>query len=454
MKIAKPINRNLFNIFLLFTREPFVRYFSKELEFYTNGNNSLIGFISLDLTDNDYYAAILTRDKSKQYRAENIVASLETIEEAREWIDNQMGSDSITLPDNQSDFFDLFETIVDSNQIHPHFELLRDNEAQKAAKEVIQEVSFHYKDIDGNFIQQFQSLNGFDARLWEIYLFCLCREEYFSFKRNKNAPDFIIEKLGHEIAIEAVTISREKKDKNSIEDFEPKTLEEINLKLENEMPIKFGSALFDKLKKKYWEQENVKGKPFIIAIADFHETMSMTWSFPALLNYLYGYKYEHHHNEKGELIINPIEITEFTKKTGAKVPAGFFFQPDTENISAIIFSATATISKFNRMGKQAGLGSPKSTILRVGANHNFDKNASVPNMFMYQVDENGKELWSEGVSILHNPNALIPLDRDLFPSVAHHYFKDKNIQSIFPDFFPYFSINHNLMTVDKDSEKE
>jgi len=53
------------------------------------------------------------------------------------------------------------------------------------------------------------------------------------------------------------------------------------------------------------------------------------------------------------------------------------------------------------------------------------------------------------VSIFHNPNALIPLKEELFPSVAHHYFKDKNILSVFPEFFPYFSINQNLISVDE-----
>ena len=78
MKIAIPINKNLFNILVLFTREPFVRYFSKELEFYRNESGRLIGFISLDYTDNDYYAAILSRDKAKQYRAEKVTSSLTT----------------------------------------------------------------------------------------------------------------------------------------------------------------------------------------------------------------------------------------------------------------------------------------------------------------------------------------------------------------------------------------
>ena len=440
------INRNLFNIFALFSREPIARYISKEIDFFSNTDYSVIGLILLDYTDNNYTCILLSRDVSMQYRAENLKIDIPNLKDAEKWIEENLNKSIIVQHENKSNFFDLFNEVVNEKQRHPYFDLLKNSTALSSAKETIKEVSYHYKDIDGNFIQQFQSLNGFDARLWEIYLFCLCREEFFSFKRNKNAPDFMIEKNNIEIAIEAVTIGRKKNTEINNINFIPKTLDEIKEELKNEMPLKFGSALYDKLKKEYWKKEHVIGIPLVIAIADFHDTMSMTWSFPALIDYIYGYRYEHYHNEKGELIIKPMKIDGFVKRTGSTVPAGFFFQPESENISAILFSSTATLSKFNRMGKQAGLGSNKSNILRIGTHHNFDKNASEPKMFQYQVNENCKELWSEGVSIFHNPNALIPLNPDLFPSVAHHFFKDENIESYFPDFFPYSSINQNIVT--------
>ena len=74
----------------------------------------------------------------------------------------------------------------------------------------------------------------------------------------------MIEKFNQEIAVEAVIISR----KTDLES-ELKSQEEIQEKLNNEVPLLFGNALFDKMKKKYWEKEHVKDKPFIIAIADF-----------------------------------------------------------------------------------------------------------------------------------------------------------------------------------------
>ena len=42
----------------------------------------------------------------------------------------------------------------------------------------------------------------------------------------------------------------------------------------------------------------------------------------------------------------------------------------------------------------------------MGTKHNHDKNASIPDSFMYNVTEDCKELWSEGVSIYHNPSVF------------------------------------------------
>lgn len=443
MKLAIPISKKLFDIYLLFTREPFVRYYSQELEFYSNGNGGLLGFISLDLTDNDYSVCVLSRDKSKQYRAERIQVSIPSIEEAREWIDKTMGDDSIIFHDNKHEFFDLFENLKNQKQLHPNFIHLRDHFAYEAAKTTLSEISYHYKDIDGNFIEQFQSKNGFDARIWELYLFCFFREQYFSFERAHEAPDYIVEKLTYKIAVEAVVVSRKTP---LIDKYEPKTQEEIDEKLRNEMPLLFGNALFDKSKKKYWEKEHVIGLPFVIAIADFHDTMSMTWSFSALLEYLYGHTYKHTFDSKGNILIEAVKVENYKKPNGTEIPSGFFTQKENENISAVLFSSCATISKFNRMGKQVGFGNEKSKLIRMGSFHDHTPNADKPKVIVYEVTENSNETWSEGAIIYHNPNAKIPLDPNVFEdTVAQCFFQDGKLLSFFPEIFPYNNMTQNLL---------
>jgi hypothetical protein len=103
------------------------------------------------------------------------------------------------------------------------------------------------------------------------------------------------------------------------------------------------------------------------------------------------------------------------------------------------------------MGKQAGLGSDKPTLIRMGTFFNHEINADIPHLVTYQVDENSKETWSEGILIFHNPNAKIPLDPDLFEdSVAQCFFKDKLIHSIMPEIFPYNSFTQNLIPREKN----
>jgi hypothetical protein len=446
LKTAIKINRNLFQIYILFTREPFVQYFSEELEYFSNGNGELLGLISLDLTDKDYYACILSRDESKQFRAEIVEASILTIEEARNWIDEKMSTDSIARHES-ANYFDIFKKMKNDSKMHPHYKLLLESVGLLSAKKVLSEISYHYKDIDGNFVDQFQSLNGFDARIWELFLFCFFREQFFSFQRNFESPDFLIEKFNEKIAIEAVVVSRKK---IIAESYSPKDEKEIEKLLNNEVPLMFASALFDKVKKKYWEKDHVKGLAFVIAIADFHDTMSMTWSFNSLIEYLYGFKHEHSLDEKGNLEVKLHKIKNYKKANETEIPSGFFFQPGNENVSAVIFSSCGTLSKFNRMGKQAGLGSDKNILIRMGSYYNHEENAAKPNIKTYEVNESSDETWSEGVIIYHNPNALIPLEPNLFDEkVAQTFFQEEKNFSFMPKVYPYNSFTQNLIIKEK-----
>ncbi len=134
------------------------------------------------------------------------------------------------------------------------------------------------------------------------------------------------------------------------------------------MPLKFGSPLYRKLTRspRYWDLEHARGKPFVIAIADFHDRHSMLWTFTGLVEYLYGARHDFEVDSEGQLVISPIKIE--THKKGLKdVPSGFFFLPEAENVSAVLFSSTGTMSKFNRMGRLAGFGDPSIRMFRYGA---------------------------------------------------------------------------------------
>lgn len=302
-----------------------------------------------------------------------------------------------------------------------------------------------YTDIDGNFVEQFQT-TAFDARLWELYLYGYFREEAFIIERPNPAPDFLLQSGTQKIFIEAVTVNPSPGDPipgpivgmPNLRGSEEK--EEL---LSSKMPIKFGSTLYSKLsrKNKYWELPHVKGFPFVFAIADFHENQSMVWSSSALYKYLYGVSHDFYYDESGELIISPLKI-ETHEFNGKIIPSGFFFQPDAENVSAILTSSSGTISKFNRMGFLAGFGRDEVIkIIYFGERHDHDPNASLPLKFVIDISEDEyTENWADGISMFHNPNAIHPIDEELFPQIAHHKFVNGQIVSSIPDFFPHSSM--------------
>ena len=449
--VIKRINESRFKAFVMFIKEPQLTYLFSELEYYSNEDGTILGTLTIDNYDNDYNYSILCRDEVGIFRCFDLKTSIEFIDEAREWLISKMKWHTtlgITMYE-QGELkagVDLFTVVVDKSKLHPYFNTLNEKSQYYPAKKIITEMSKHFIDIDGNFVEQFQSLNGFDSRLWELYLFFFLTEQKFKIIRKDERPDFILSKSGTEIAIEAVIVDRKKSNPPTYnKSFIEKSKEKIKEENSNDMPLRYGSPLYSKLTKKYWELPNVSGKPLIIAIADFHDDLSMTWSFNAILDYLYGLNFSFIHDKDGNLKISSHEIGTYKKPNGSEINAGFFFQDDVENISAVIFSSTATISKFNRIGIQAGFKVNKNSVIRYGAKYKHDANASLPDMFVYEVNENCCETWTEGINIFHNPNAKIPLNLELFDDVAHHKLKDGQIHSITPEFHPYFSYNLTFM---------
>ena len=159
-----------------------------------------------------------------------------------------------------------------------------------------------------------------------------------------------------------------------------------------------------KLNKRYWEKKNVKGKPLVFAIADFQGGASMIMTRSGLPLYLYGYDYDWHRDSSGRLHITPRKVEKHHWRT-KEIPSGFFNQPGAENISAVVFNNSGTISKFLRMGMLAGFGSLRVTLTRVGTAVDHDPNATEPIQFKHSVNSPSyKETWVEGFDVFHNPN--------------------------------------------------
>ncbi|WP_233145301.1 glycosaminoglycan attachment protein [Wohlfahrtiimonas populi] len=442
MATIKKLDIKRFRALVWASRQPGACGMGREVMWFSNGDESIIGTIVVDIEDSSFVSILLKRDEIRRYCAFEVRTGFKKADDAYAWakqyIDQHIPVDkegSEKHNDNKK-IINLFLPVVAENKFHPFFKLLNESKEYSSAKGIIEEIMPHFVDIDGNYIEQFQT-TGFDARLWELYLNSYLTEEEFLFNREHNAPDFIVQKHRKSIAIEAAIVGK-KDEVISSQGYKSPSLD-IKEKIKNEMPIRFGSVLYTKSKKKYWKLDHVKGLPLVMALADFHDDMSMLWSSSALIEYLYGSRFNAHHNESGDLIIKASPIEEH--RLGEKViSSGYFFLPESEYVSAILFSTEGTISKFIRMGKQAGFGDPSISVSRKGTRYDHSPNASTPIPFSYKVNEECDETWAQGLSMFHNPKALYPVPQKLFPSIAHHHFRDGEIVSTIPKFHSYSSL--------------
>lgn len=81
----------------------------------------------------------------------------------------------------------------------------------------------------------------------------------------------------------------------------------------------------------------------------------MTWTSPAIMEYLYGVTHDFIRDENGQLIISPLKIETYEFE-GKRIPAGFFLQTDSENISAVMFTSSGTLSRSIVWGGWPGFG--------------------------------------------------------------------------------------------------
>ena len=356
--------------------------------------------------------------------------------------------------DEKDEPVDFFASIAAEAKLNPGFKALRGNEIFAAARGVVEPMMRWYRDADGNFIEQFQT-TGFDARIFELYLFAVFTEMGFEISRIHAVPDFVCSSPFGEFSVEAVTLNPSRDDAgNAVAQPPHDTVEEMQAYINEYMPIRFGGALKSKLDKKYWEKEHVAGKPLLFAIQDFSAPGSLMYTRSAFERYMTGYDHGYEKDMDGKLTIKPKKVD--THTWGPKVvPSGFFRQAGSEHVSAVLFSNSGTISKFSRMGVVAGFGSPNVLTSRLGIVVNHDPNATEPRIFRVEVDlERYSEEWREGIDIWHNPHALHPLDPDLLPGMAHHMLQpDGNVVSFTPDWHPLSSqTRHVLLTSEGDPE--
>ncbi len=288
---------------------------------------------------------------------------------------------------------------------------------------------------DPHFVREFQTAH-FDARLWELYVFAVGHFTGFTVTQPHSSPDFLFERAGFEdVWIEAVTANpsetRAAPERTS-------AIDDGRKHLHDAIPIRLGSPLYSKLRKKYWDLPHVAGKPLVLALGDYSDPSPVRSSDAPLIRYLYG--------SDGRVVSSPGDVVKIAYTTvdrhsdGAKViPSGFFALPGAENVSAVFFSNEGTIPKFKRMGFDPNKY-PFLRMIRVGQCVDFDPRATVPQAFGYLVGD-APETWSHGAYVYHNPNAKYPIPLDFFSTLGgQHWITDGQPHNKLREFSPFASI--------------
>jgi hypothetical protein len=354
----------------------------------------------------------------------------------------------------------LFVPVVPQRRLHPVFDRIRNSIESEPGRTIANEAFRTFRDPDGNFLEQFQT-SGFDARIFELYMHAYFQSAGYVIARSRPNPDFIVSRQGATVAVEATT-SNPSGDGQSFRLFGKRPsragLGRAERMLAREMPIRLGSPLFSKLKKKYWELPHCNNLPFVIAIEAFHDQFALFFTSSLLDQYLYGLQTTPLWTKQGKLFLKHKVIKEHRigKKT---IPSNFFGQEGAENISAVLFSNSGTWPKFNRMGYDAGFRRGNLIMIRSGTCFDHDPRSVRPVNFTYNLDgPHPKETWGQGLVTFHNPNAKHPLPRGFFKDSVDVHLERGTITPYVPvnKFLPFasFTAVHQIQDRDLDPTKE
>ncbi len=332
---------------------------------------------------------------------------------------------------------DLFKILANDNKLHPHFtNLMKD--AQKPIREVLNIWVDGFEDRDNKFSKQFQET--FNSMFWELYLHQSFKELNMNIDFSKASPDFTVStSYGNDMCIEAVISNNGDKDEPEWSDVgHSEFSNKSRIEFLNYSSIRLLNAITTKHKKyqdDYVELSHVKNKPYIIAVAPYEQSMFFIQNNEAINMVLYAQGLSHNLESKDkETVFKEIGIPYVEKENGTKLDLGIFTTDKYKEISAIIFSTTATYSK-------AKVQSNMDCTVRSSRYHRQD--GLIVN---FTENKDYMETHLDGLQIHHNPFAEIPLDPKEFDRYEiTHYRYNCGTKEIDVEQNDYTLISRNLM---------
>ncbi len=308
----------------------------------------------------------------------------------------------------------LFEAVVDEEKQHPSFRVMAVGDDRLGARALMQQTFEQWDSPDRQFVRDFQT-EGFDARVFELYLAATLDSLGWVVDAVTDSPDFRCRGKGLEFYVEAGTAhsSGNPKPPTSPEEY----LAELHSATDNrdEVAVRFGSVLLNKAKMAYEELPHVEGKPIVIAVQGFFGAGALFHNALPLIRYLYGLALTEV-DDSGTISLSDASIG-FHEGDSKTIESDWFSNPVAAHISAVMWSNSGTVPKFNRMAVSLDLGAPGWEIHRCGTELDPRPGAVERAQFIERVEPGG-EAWEEGLVVMHNPHAKIPLPTSAFEGVT------------------------------------
>lgn len=309
---------------------------------------------------------------------------------------------------------DLFTPVVDESRWHKHFRSIVDPSCAHVRK-ALERWAEGLVDRDGKLVIEFQTT--FNSSFWEIYLHAAFRELGFTADYSFSSPDFVLSGPTNLVA-EAVIA-------NAPEGFRPES--EWNAQPPEDMDeflrlatVRLANAVSSKHKKyqtSYAGLPQAKDKPFVICVAPFEQPGFFFQNSQAIRRVLYGFDEVLTIEHEGDVtVVGEARMMRAIKDSGVDVPIAYFTDPGMAEVSAVIFSSTATWGKL----QARAIGENEEVWFLASRMRSATRR---PRIVRAQGGAYSESLL-DGLNLLVNPFAKYPLDVKVFTNreIAIHTF--------------------------------
>lgn len=315
---------------------------------------------------------------------------------------------------------DLFSPVVPREKWHPNFAAIADSETPYA-REVICDWASAFVDRDRKFIKEFQTT--FNSSFWELYIFACFKALGLSVDFGFDRPDFVVSNSTHPFSLEATSALHPEAGKpewkaveelENLDSLERSTVVDLaTIRLSNSL-----SSKYKKYRNEYKALPHVSGKPFVLGIAPFEQPYFYIQNAQAMTRLLYGYdrpKFRDFPEQNRREIFGHLYMDTIQKPNGSSLDLGLFKKGLMPEISAVVFSNTATFGKVRALSRDPGM---------VFFEHlRFNENGLDPIHSLTKKSEYSESLL-DGLHVFHNATARYPLGMETFdhPDVTQHWY--------------------------------